>query len=471
MPPLQVLPNGQSNTPAADPESIQAPASSATPGVAGSIQAPASSASPGIAGGIVGVAAPGGVLINSENAFIDMDVSDLSGYTLSNASVAYGEDSVTLASSTGSTVYTMLMTAASPPAAGDYVIDVKFSSTRVSGSYVSLQLGGAGDGRLIISLGYNWATSSSQLDRVSFAVKNGGSLTGLAGPSIDYSANDVRVRMEYRATYGEVNIFMLIAAEWVLQGSLPCDVPFDNDLRVSSGGNHASSVTFYRATYSRPNFVAIGDSTTAGHNYFDPQSSHYPGLDDYGNSWQPWAELDLEGINNTMIVNYGVGGDDSSEILARIPAMLANAEPALVFLQCGTNDYGGGAGISNEDRLTNIQTSVDLILASGAVCVLLNSIYPNSNHVNYPGSYNYYSNWWANYKDQVTGCLAKLDLNEAIVGESSDLEADGIHPTAAGYAKIGAYIKANTPTASVPAPGAVLPVASTANPASPGSII
>lgn len=59
MPPLQILPNGQSNTPAADPEAIVPGSGAPSPGTAGSVLAPTDPASATDPGGVLSPVAPG----------------------------------------------------------------------------------------------------------------------------------------------------------------------------------------------------------------------------------------------------------------------------------------------------------------------------------------------------------------------------------------------------------------------------
>lgn len=83
-----------------------------------------------------------------------------------------------------------------------------------------------------------------------------------------------------------------------------------------------------------------------------------------------WREL-LPGVD---VVNRGIGGDTSEDILARLDAIVA-IEPRRAYLQMGTNDFSRGRGFA--DVLTTYEivlarlraADIDVVVQSTPECV------------------------------------------------------------------------------------------------------
>lgn len=79
--------------------------------------------------------------------------------------------------------------------------------------------------------------------------------------------------------------------------------------------------------------VAFGDSLTANNAMFVTPSVH-------------WVELlkaqikanGLDAKRSVTVINEGIGGEDSTAALARLPAVLVNDKPTHIILTHGTND-------------------------------------------------------------------------------------------------------------------------------------
>jgi lysophospholipase L1-like esterase len=194
-----------------------------------------------------------------------------------------------------------------------------------------------------------------------------------------------------------------------------------------------------------PNYASIGDSITAGHNFFDPDPSYYGDDDDYQNTWQYYANIGA-GLRNNLIVNYGVGGETSEEVNARVNAMIKNTQARTVFLSACNNDYG--EPITLAARSTNIQDSVNKLKRwNDTQVVLINAVYPNSDSGGYPDNADYYREWWNDYSGDIERTSSKLDImtgSGILDGNYMDttyVESDGVHPNASGYELIGNYIE------------------------------
>ena len=322
---------------------------------------------------------------------------------------------------------------------GDYIMYMTLGAQSVAGSYVQFTLGGAGDGRIVLALGFNWETSSSEQNRVS--VRFG--TTGVAGPLIDYSVAPVEFALQYDSRVGAGNLFIKESGVWVFYGSAAMADPYRTTLRVSPSGGFSAEGYVHEWFTAKPNIVAIGDSVTAGHVLFDPDPAEYVGDDNYQSTWMAHAQL-YGNIRNNLIVNYGVGADDSGQVNARVDAMLANTTPSVVFLSACNNDFG--AAIPENTRTANIQSSVDKILAASARVVLYNAIYPNNSTV----SRDYYLNWWTNNAAAIAGTSEVIDIMLSGIASGTNqidpsFAADHVHPNVAGYTMIGDYVELQEP--------------------------
>lgn len=179
--------------------------------------------------------------------------------------------------------------------------------------------------------------------------------------------------------------------------------------------------------------VSIGDSLTLG------KPGHIPGdpLDDPFSGWQPH----LQEMQGRAIVNKGVGGDTSAQVLARMTADVHFFRPAYCAVLAGTNDVSTGvAAGTTQGNLTSIWGSC----TSNGTIPILGTIPP-------------YNAGTAAMKQAI------LDLNTWIRGQAaanswpladyypvledpaspgnmrtSEVAADGLnaHPTSQGYARM-----------------------------------
>lgn len=366
-----------------------------------------------------------------DNLIVEVATTSIVGWS-ANAALSSDGTALTL-SPTGTTNYSEYSI---PVLSGDYIFYATLSGDLLGGSYCHVAIGGVGDGRLQVSLGYNWATGSAQSSRVSVRV----GAVGIAGPSIDYSANEIQIAVQYDSRLGVGNLFILEAGKWVFYGGATFADPYRNTVRMTTGGNHATGVTVKDWFIAKPNIVAIGDSVTAGHNAYDPDPAHYAGNDNYQSSWMAHAQI-YGNVRNNLIVNYGVGGDNTGQVNARLGAMLTATEPKVIFLSACNNDYGNG--VSDAQRTINIQNSVNEILLAGASIVLYNAIYPNND----TASRDYYKNWWDVSAGSVEGVSLLVDIMlSGIVSGTDQIDPayalDHVHPNVAGYTLIGDYIEA-----------------------------
>lgn len=194
-------------------------------------------------------------------------------------------------------------------------------------------------------------------------------------------------------------------------------------------------------TIARPNMIAIGDSICAGSTGFNPNNSL--GLTNYSSSWHRYANP-YPTLRNNLIVNKGIGGQTSTQILARIVTDVTNHSPQLVYLHASTNDEMNA--ISQTTRTSNIQSTVSAL--APAQVVLLNAMWGCAGSVDnsYPRLLRDYTQIsWPLLLTGVTGTAQKIDIARPLASADGYQNylltvTDGLHPNPPGYAAIGQTI-------------------------------
>ena len=178
---------------------------------------------------------------------------------------------------------------------------------------------------------------------------------------------------------------------------------------LASGGISAS------ASDNRPRIVAFGDSLTAGLGVQADES--YPA--------QLQRRLDSLGYHY-RVINAGVSGDTTAGGLRRVPWILNN-KPELVILELGAND--GLRGLPVDHTKSTLRQIIRRLQEAGTRVVLAGMKLPPNYGQDYTASFE------AMY--QVLAKEHRLSLIpfflEGVGGSSSLNQADGIHPTKAGY--------------------------------------
>ncbi len=164
--------------------------------------------------------------------------------------------------------------------------------------------------------------------------------------------------------------------------------------------------------------VAFGDSLTAGLGVSQEES--YPA--------RLQEKLLLSGYRY-RVVNAGVSGDTTAGGVRRVEWVL-KSKPDIVILELGAND--GLRGLSLIETRANLEQIIQRLLAGGAKVILAGMKLPPNYGADYTKTFHeMYIDLAKRYDVQfmpffLDGVAAKIDLNQA----------DGIHPTGAGYAVI-----------------------------------
>ena len=164
--------------------------------------------------------------------------------------------------------------------------------------------------------------------------------------------------------------------------------------------------------------VAMGDSLTAGLGVDEAQA--YPA--------RLQRRLEADGYR-FRVINAGVSGETSSGALSRVDWMLT-LDPDLVILETGAND--GLRGIDTEQLRQNVHKIVARLQASGVMVVLVGMRMVQNLGADYTDAFEAVYPSVAAARNVV---LVPFFL-EGVAGKPSLNQADGIHPTAEGYAAV-----------------------------------
>lgn len=201
-------------------------------------------------------------------------------------------------------------------------------------------------------------------------------------------------------------------------------------------------VEFDFLTVCKPNLMSIGDSICAGTPLYEPILS--ANRINYIGSWQPHCRI-YPNMRNNFIVNKGISGENSTAIDSRITNYITNHQPRLTFLHASTNDPWQ---LSHSLRTSNIQSSINKIVAAGGQCVLLAAMLGTQETVvNTPFTtyHDYFKKWEKDSLPGITNLLGYVDIAQAVRSKftdytSMDLADDPVHPNIKGHRAIGGLI-------------------------------
>ena len=168
----------------------------------------------------------------------------------------------------------------------------------------------------------------------------------------------------------------------------------------------------------RPKIVAFGDSLTAGLGVAQEES--YPA--------QLQRRLEAAGYRY-RVINAGVSGDTTAGGVRRVDWVL-NSKPAIVILELGAND--GLRGIDPAHTRSNLEAIIRRLQAAGVTVVLAGMKLPP----------NYGKDYTARFAAVYPELAGKYRVPlmpfflEGVATREALNQADGIHPTEAGYRAI-----------------------------------
>jgi len=180
----------------------------------------------------------------------------------------------------------------------------------------------------------------------------------------------------------------------------------------------AGAVVAVQATPARTVLV-LGDSLSAAHNIATEQGWVHLLEVRLGKMVPPWA-----------VVNASISGETSLSGRNRLPALLATYRPGVVVIELGAND--GLRGLPLNQLRDNLTAMISAAQATHAKVLLLGIELP----VNYGPQYrDGLRAVYANLAKQKHVALLPF-LLDGVALDPALMQADGLHPTAAGEPKV-----------------------------------
>lgn len=168
---------------------------------------------------------------------------------------------------------------------------------------------------------------------------------------------------------------------------------------------------------ARPRVIFLGDSLT-----------------------QSW-ELAGLGLDEVELLNRGISGQTTPQMLVRFRQDVVDLKPAVVHILAGTNDLAGNTGPTTLKDIENNLSSMVEIAEANHIRIVLASVLPALDFPWRPGLQPAprivaLNNWIRAYARRRN--LVYADYYSALVdsqgGFKSELADDGVHPNRAGYA-------------------------------------
>ena len=150
--------------------------------------------------------------------------------------------------------------------------------------------------------------------------------------------------------------------------------------------------------------------------------------------------LDDSGLFSGGIVNRGISGQTSPQILLRFEADVVALKPAAVHILAGTNDVAGNTGPTSADQYKNNIRAMVTLAKSNGIKVILGAI-PPAGHFAWkpdlkPAAQIIALNSWLQSYSKAEK-LEFIDYHAALVtGDGAmnpELSFDGVHPNHQGY--------------------------------------
>lgn len=172
---------------------------------------------------------------------------------------------------------------------------------------------------------------------------------------------------------------------------------------------------FTATAAERPTILVLGDSLSAG--YGIPQGSG-------------WVDLLVQRLSGEgyphRVINASISGDTSRGALTRLPDALTHHRPDLVIVELGGND--GLRGIMPPEMEKNLGEIIEHSRAADARVVLVGIKLPPNYGPAFTEKFHAVYRRLADEK----GVVRVPFLLEGVALRSEWMQADGLHPTAAG---------------------------------------
>ena len=162
-----------------------------------------------------------------------------------------------------------------------------------------------------------------------------------------------------------------------------------------------------------------------------------------------WSLMDPDFFKNNNLINRGISGQTSPQMLIRFKQDAIHLKPKLIIINAGTNDIAANTGPANPEMIIDNITSMAEIGLKNSINVALSTILPvdrydwNETIKNAPEMISRVNSSLKKYSEENN--LTFIDYYSALVnsdkGMKSSYANDGVHPTKEGYDVMALVLK------------------------------
>lgn len=194
-----------------------------------------------------------------------------------------------------------------------------------------------------------------------------------------------------------------------------------------------------RLMQTRTRIVAMGDSTTAGTPAFaSPIEAPPNGRGDETSQYAYWLMKDHP---EWEVLNRGVNGERSDQILSRFERDVVDARPKVVVIIAGVNDVYQGRPVAHVTQ--QLQRMYDTAARAG-IRVVAGSIIPYNTATPAQNARMSEINTWIRSRADTDANIDFADTRAAVAApgnpDSLVSSPDGLHPSADGYRRMATAI-------------------------------
>ena len=164
-----------------------------------------------------------------------------------------------------------------------------------------------------------------------------------------------------------------------------------------------------------------------------------------------WSNFDPEFFTRNSLINRGISGQTSPQMLIRFKQDAIHLNPKLIVVNAGTNDIAANTGPSSPEMIIDNITSMAEIAMKNSINVALSTILPvekyewNKNVDDAPARISKVNAALKDYS--ASNNLVFINYYSAMVNDRKGLKStygnDGVHPTKEGY-DVMAFVLKNT---------------------------
>lgn len=180
-----------------------------------------------------------------------------------------------------------------------------------------------------------------------------------------------------------------------------------------------------------------------------PPSAAMPRVIFLGDSLTQSWDLAGLGLDRLELLNRGISGQTTPQMLVRFRQDVVGLEPAVVHVLAGTNDLAGNTGSTSLEAIEDHLSSMVELATAHHIRVVLGAVLPALDYPWRPGLQPArrivaLNDWMRAYARRRN--LVYADYYSALVdargGFNSGLADDGVHPNHAGYAAMAPIARA-----------------------------